>query len=257
MLFRSELLGVEALVRWNHPNQGLLLPRDFIHMAEMSRFCVPFTFEVINLVCTDIRNMTRLIGRDIPVAVNLPLFVLNDLSFPEKVLSIMTKMGIKSSNFCFELTESSIVKIPAVTLDIVTRLHMRDISFSIDDFGIQNSNLDRLKTMPFSELKLDRKFVSDVVTNATSRAITKTAIDLGHSLGMQIVAEGVEDDETYNCLRDLGCDCVQGFLVSRPVRPDCLIKWFLTTDQYRPNAYVNDLNLLGSSFSKQTKLSLA
>jgi EAL domain-containing protein (putative c-di-GMP-specific phosphodiesterase class I)/FixJ family two-component response regulator len=236
--------GIEALTRWNHPRHGLIGPDSFVHLAELSEFALPFTFTVLNRAAADLKILTDSIGYTGTVSVNLPATALTDLSLPERAVAIIDGHGIDRSRVIFELTETSLPKSVSTSLDILTRLHMRNIGLSIDDFGTGHSNLERLQETSFSELKIDKMFIQAITTKQTSLAIVDNAIRLGHNLGMKVVAEGPEDAATMEVLKALGCDIAQGYFVSKPVEIDQLKLWAMQhnhiSSMIKPHTFYSD-----------------
>lgn len=217
--------SMEALARWQHPRFGLLYPDAFISMAEHPDIALPFTYAILRQALSATRTISEAVGYAGSVSVNLPPSALQDLTFPERAVEIIDACGLSRSRIMFEVTETSIPRDLAVSLDILTRLHMRQIGLSIDDFGTGHSSMERLQDSPFQELKIDMVFVRNMLQNTSSRMIVEGAIRLGHSLDMVVVAEGAEDAETLALLQQLGCDMAQGYGVSRPLAADALCLW--------------------------------
>ena len=217
--------GMEALARWQHPSLGLLYPDAFISMAEHPDIALPFTYAILRQAVSATRMISEAVGYAGSISVNLPPSALQDLTFPERAMEIIDASGLERSRIIFEVTETSIPRDLAVSLDILTRLHMRQVGLSIDDFGTGHSSMERLQDSPFQELKIDMVFVRNMLSNTPSRMIVEGAIRLGHSLDMVVVAEGAEDLETMALLQQLGCDMVQGYGVSRPLPADALCLW--------------------------------
>ena len=217
--------SMEALARWQHPRHGLLYPDSFIALAEHPDIALPFTYAVLRQAVAATRSLSEAVGFGGSVSVNLPPSALQDLTFPERAMEIIDASGLERSRIVFEVTETSIPSDLAVSLDILTRLHMRQVGLSIDDFGTGHSSLERLQDSPFRELKIDMVFVRNMLSNNSSRLIVEGAIRLGRSLGMVVVAEGAEDAETMALLKELDCDMVQGYVFSRPLSIDALCLW--------------------------------
>jgi len=217
--------GLEALVRWDHPRHGLLYPDTFITLAEHPDIALDFTYAVLRQAVAIGKIISDSAGFTGSISINLPPAALWELTFPERVVEIIDGSGLERSRVLLEVTETSIPLDLAVSLDIQTRLHMRDVRLSIDDFGTGHSSLERLQDAPFAELKIDRVFVRHMTRNTSSRMIVEGAIRLGHSLDMVVVAEGVEDEQTQQLLARLGCDVIQGFLVARPLPLVQLLAW--------------------------------
>jgi EAL domain-containing protein (putative c-di-GMP-specific phosphodiesterase class I) len=217
--------GMEALARWQHPQLGLLYPDAFIGLAEHPDIALAFTYAVLRQAVAATRMISEATGFAGSVSVNLPPTALQELTFPEHAVEIIDASGLDRSRIVFEVTETSIPRDLAVSLDILTRLHMRQVGLSIDDFGTGHSSLERLQDSPFEELKIDMVFVRNMLSNTSSRLIVEGAIRLGRSLDMVVVAEGAEDAETMELLTRLDCDMVQGYCVSKPLPFDQLCAW--------------------------------
>ncbi len=212
----KRVLGVEALVRWQHPRRGLLPPFEFLPLAEQTDLIVPLSQWVLRRAVRQGTDWQR-IGLDLTIAVNIPAQGLTDLTLPEQIIAVLDEEGLPGSRLVLEVTETGAMKDVVSAMDILSRLRLRGIELSIDDFGTGYSSLAKLQKMPFGELKIDRSFVSDVHVNDDSRVIVQIIIDLAHNLGMKVVAEGVETEEVWDRLRSWGCDIVQGYYVCRPI----------------------------------------
>jgi diguanylate cyclase (GGDEF)-like protein/PAS domain S-box-containing protein len=216
--------GVEALVRWNHPQRGLVQPDEFIPLAEQTGLIKPLSLWVLNAALLQLRAW-RESGLNVPVAVNLSMLNLHDPQLPEIIGDLLRRHGVPAGELTVELTESHLMADPARALDIVTRLCAMGVRLAVDDFGTGYSSLAYLKRLPVSELKIDRSFVRQLVTDEDDAAIVRSTISLGHDLGLSVVAEGVEDQATWDQLRTLDCDVIQGFHVSRPVPAEQITRW--------------------------------
>ena len=218
-------IGVEALIRWQHPVYGLLFPDAFVHIAEDSELALPFTYEVARKAVSDCAAMMATMAFEGSLAINVPPSALTDPTVPERLLDILSGASFDPSRLVVEITETSIPSVQALSLDILTRLRMRGIRLSIDDFGTGHSSLERLHESPFDELKIDMMFVLGAEHDSALRLIAESAIQLGHSLGMVVAAEGVENAEALAWLTRIGCDYAQGYHISRPVALDALGQW--------------------------------
>ena len=208
--------SMEALVRWQHPTRGLLSPSEFIEFAEQTSLIRPLTLEVIELTLCQIREW-ELAGNPMKVAVNISAVSLLDNQLIPGLLHLLKKHSCEASSLQFEITESTIMHDPEQALEMLTRINELGIEISIDDFGTGYSSLAYLTNLNAQELKIDRVFVSRMTSDRASASVVGSIIALGHTLGMRVVAEGVEDEETAEQLREAGCDVGQGFLWSRPV----------------------------------------
>jgi diguanylate cyclase len=220
----GRVLGVEALVRWQHPDRGLVSPDEFIPLAERTGLIGPLTHYVLDEALRQCREW-RDAGHELSVAVNVSARRLLDLHFPDEVADLLTGHQIPAELLVIELTESTIMADPVHALDILTRLNTMGVQLSIDDFGTGYSSMAYLKHLPVHELKVDRSFVSQMLQTSSDAVIVHSTIDLGRNLGLRVVAEGVENSLTLQQLSLLGCHAVQGYHISRPVPPDDLIAW--------------------------------
>jgi diguanylate cyclase (GGDEF)-like protein/PAS domain S-box-containing protein len=220
--------GAEALVRWRHPNEGLLYPDRFIHLAETSGLMKPMTAWILNDAVRQIRKW-RDDGLLIQVAVNLSPVMLRDATVPENVAGILENWDIAPQWLKIEITESSIMADPAQAMAVLSLLRTLGVSVSIDDFGTGYSSLANLRQIPFDEIKIDKSFVTDMLTNDSDAAIVRATIDLAHNLGREVIAEGVENQETLRRLAEWGCDLAQGYFISRPIEPQKFMEWVAQT----------------------------
>jgi diguanylate cyclase (GGDEF)-like protein len=220
----GNLLGVEALVRWQHPTQGLLPPSEFIPVAEATTLIQRLTLIVIDKALTFSRHWLDR-GVRLPVAVNVSARSMLDVGFADAVAAALGRNGVPADHLSLELTESTIMHDPDRALSIMHQLRMLGVRLSVDDFGTGYSSMAYLKILPVDELKVDRSFVMSMRTSADDTMLVQSAIDLGHNLGMAVVAEGVEDEETLEALRSLGADVIQGFHLGRPMEETALRAW--------------------------------
>ena len=224
-LASGNVIGAEALVRWQHPEHGLVFPDSFIPLAEESRELIgPLTYSVIETVLQD-DIARRGSGVELNISINLSARLLSDLSLPDKVDGLLAKYQFDPNRLLLEVTESGAMEDPSLTMDILTRLRLKNIRLSLDDFGTGFSSLVQLYRMPFNEIKVDKSFVMKVSKDKEAAAIARLTVDLGHSLGLEVVAEGIEDQYTYDWLKELGCEIGQGYFISRPVDVDQFSKW--------------------------------
>ena len=221
----GKVIGAEALVRWQHPEHGLLFPDSFIPLAENNKELIgPLTYRVLETALQD-DMMCRQHGFEINLSINLSAKLLSDLTLPDKVEKLLNSYHFDPNRLLLEVTESGAMEDPSLTMDILSRLRLKNIRLSIDDFGTGFSSLVQLYRMPFNEIKVDKSFVMKAMTDKEAAAIARITIDLGHSLGLEVVAEGVDDQETYDWLKELGCEIGQGYFISRPVDIDQFSDW--------------------------------
>jgi diguanylate cyclase (GGDEF)-like protein len=234
----SALSSVEALVRWQHPTLGLLQPDEFIPLAESTAIIHALTTEVLRLALTQARKWADA-GRSFPVSVNISARSLLDSTFPAQVRELLDAYGVRPHLLCLELTETAVMTDRDLALTVLQALDSMDVSLSIDDFGTGYSSMSYLKTLPVKELKIDRSFVMGMADDRDSAVIVRSAVDLGHNLGMTVVAEGVQDGMAQSELADMGCDLVQGYQICRPIPARELELWIEThsvTDSSLPQS---------------------
>jgi diguanylate cyclase (GGDEF)-like protein/PAS domain S-box-containing protein len=212
----SSVVGVEALVRWQHPDHGMIAPDEFIELAEVSGLVRELTRQVIEESLAQVREWDSL-GIHLSVAVNLSVRNFTDADLPIWVEQSLARHGISPTRLMLEITESEIMDDVVLALGVLERLSALGIRSSIDDFGTGYSSLSYLRQLPIDEIKIDRSFVGTMAVNQSDTVIVRSIIELGHNLGHAVVAEGVEDEWTLDSLRALGCDEAQGYYFSRPV----------------------------------------
>ncbi|MEA2363926.1 MAG: diguanylate cyclase [Thermoleophilaceae bacterium] len=210
------LVGAEALVRWRHPERGLLPPVAFLALAEHSGLGRELTRCVMADALERCRHW-RAAGHDLHVAVNASVVDLLDLQFPDEVAAALTAHDVPASALMIEVTESSVMSDPVRISDVLARLGELGIGISLDDFGTGYSSLVHLRKLPVCEIKIDRSFVSGMGSMGADLAIVRATIRLAHELGLRVVAEGVEDDATWQRLADLDCEIIQGYYLARPM----------------------------------------
>ncbi|HVZ83128.1 MAG TPA: EAL domain-containing response regulator [Terracidiphilus sp.] len=214
----GEIVGVEALVRWQHPTEGLVYPDRFIQVAESSSVMFMLTYQIFDIGLKWLDSLGS--GLPICMSMNISASSLTEQDLVDRLYWACLKYRIDPKRVTLELTESSAVNHSAVALDVLSRLRIKGFSLSIDDFGTGYSTMTQLSQLPFSELKVDRSFVASMHENMDSMTIVESTINLARSLGLTTVAEGVEDGKTMHALRQLGCELAQGFLFSRPMSSD-------------------------------------
>ena len=222
----GEVVGAEALVRWQHPTRGVVFPDAFIPVAEHTGLIGPLTRYVLDAALAQARLWAD-IGRPLPVAVNLSARNLLDERLPDQVSALLTRHGVSAALLQVEVTESALITEPVRARRLLERLAKLGVRISIDDFGAGYTSLGQLKTLPVSELKIDRSFVMTMTEDARDALIVHTIIDLGHNLGLTIVAEGVETAEALSVLAEFGCDVAQGYHLARPATVDAFDTWIL------------------------------
>jgi diguanylate cyclase (GGDEF)-like protein/PAS domain S-box-containing protein len=218
------LVGVEALVRWQHPTQGLLLPEAFLPVVEQTGLITTLSDIVLELALAQTAAWLRE-GHAVQTAVNLSARYLHHLDLPTRVYDALARHHVPAHLLRLELTETALITDPTKALDILHRLHDGGVTLSIDDFGTGYSSMSYLKRLPVDELKVDGSFVGGMTTSAEDAALVRSVVDLGHNLGMHVVAEGIEDRPTTTALAELNCDVGQGYHFAHPAPASEISTW--------------------------------
>lgn len=220
------LVGLEALVRWKHPDKGVVPPAKFITFAEESGLIVPLGLWILDSACRQIVRWQDdpVLGATV-VAVNISARQLRDPAFVQDVLEILRRTGAPAQRLKLELTESMLVENIDETIAKMRQLCAAGVSFALDDFGTGFSSLSYLKQLPIDTLKIDRSFVRDILTDSNDAAIARTIVALAQSLNLEVIAEGVETEGARDMLASFGCDCHQGYLYSKPVPSESIAAW--------------------------------
>jgi diguanylate cyclase (GGDEF)-like protein len=232
----GKTIGFEALVRWRHPSRGLLFPDKFIGLVEMSELIHSFTREIISLAVSD-KKILHEKGYLQPVAINLSPRNLFNESCLQDLLLLLDQHDLKSNEIEIELTESAVMDDPDHAISLLQRFQDKNIHIAIDDFGTGYSSLAYLRRLPVSALKIDRSFVMDMVNDSQDRAIVKSTIALAHSIELNVIAEGVENDEILDLLGKMGCDTAQGYGISKPLPLEQLLEWLEDSGTIRPGLF--------------------
>ena len=223
--------SVEALVRWQHPERGLLGPYEFVHLAEHTGLIRPLTHHVLRTALEQCRQW-RDRGIDLSVAVNLSVRDLVDLDLPAAIAAELDRFGLEPRSLAIEITETMLVLDPNRTIEVLARLHEMGVRVSLDDFGTGWSSLSYLQRLPVDELKIDRSFICDLAASDTDSSIVEATVALARNLGLTTVAEGVETAETWDQLVRLGCDVAQGYFISRPLPAAELEVWLAGVERH-------------------------
>ncbi len=231
-LKHGKVLCAEALVRWEHPRHGMLGPDEFVPVAEQTGLIRPLARSVLEAAVRQC-NRWRQEGLDLAVAVNLSMRNLHDAEIVDTIRQLLSRWGIPPARLVIEITESSLMADAARAMEVLSRLQEMGVGISIDDFGTGYSSLAYLKRLPVDELKIDKSFVANMARDENDAAIVRSTIGLAHDLGLTVVAEGIEDQATWDLLVELGCDVGQGYYVSRPMPAATLGVW-LTTCGWEP-----------------------
>jgi diguanylate cyclase (GGDEF)-like protein len=231
----SDIVSVETLVRWAHPRYGAIPPDDFIHLAEQIGRIGAVTDHVLDLALARCRRWLDE-GIALSVAVNLSAHCLTEPDLVPRIRSALQRHGVPGELLTLELTEGSVVDDSVRDSTVLADLHALGLRLSMDDFGTGYSSLSQLRQLPIDEVKIDKSFVLGMSTSQGESFIARSIIELAHNLGLRVVAEGVEDELTRNALTQMGCDKLQGFLVSRPLPDDRLESWLLARTGVRSAA---------------------
>ena len=216
--------GVEALVRWQHPERGLIYPDDFITLAEKNGLMKQLTLKVLEMAlrqcelwCKEKMNLS--------MAVNISAINLQDPIFPESVAELLEKFSVPAHYIELEITETAIMTDPLRAIENIKKLNGMGLQVSIDDFGTGYSSMAYLQKLLVAKIKIDKSFVIEMDKNKHDDVIVRSTIDLGHNLGLKVIAEGVESQESWDRLKEMGCDSAQGYFMSRPIPADQFMKW--------------------------------
>jgi EAL domain-containing protein (putative c-di-GMP-specific phosphodiesterase class I) len=236
----GRLLGMEALVRWHHPRHGNVPPEEIIAIAEQTGLIRPLTLWVLNQALRQCRQWRR-DGRPFDVAVNLSIRNILDTELPADVLRLLTDLGLPASSLTFEITETAIMNDPVRTVAVLGRLRSMGVRLAIDDFGTGYSSFSHLRRLPVDEIKIDKSFVQHLATDQSDLVIVRSIVDLGRNLGLRVVAEGVEDEAAWRELAMLGCDVIQGYILTRPLAPAQLDAWLTVHGDVHPTPVSSDV----------------
>lgn len=208
--------GIEALLRWQHPEYGLLYPDRFIPMAEENGLVGAMTDWVLQAGVSELSGWRRT-GLTANLAVNLSAKLVNDIEFPDRLASLMAEMGVGNEQLTIEITETAALTQPSRTLDILTRLRVKGFGLSLDDFGTGYSSLTQLYRMPFNEIKIDKSLGLALGYDREAQTMVRSMVELAHNLGLKVCAEGIESLAALQFLERTGCDYAQGYYLARPM----------------------------------------
>jgi EAL domain-containing protein (putative c-di-GMP-specific phosphodiesterase class I) len=223
-VLKGAVIGVETLVRWQHPEDGLVFPDCFIPMAEADGLIGELTRVVLRQALQQARTWQDA-GLVLRIAVNLSMDDLADVDFANFIVAEVQAAGVPPQSMVLEVTETRLMQNLTIALDVLTRLRLKRFRLSIDDFGTGHSSLAQLRDIPFDELKIDRGFTHHAGQDARLRTIFEGCLHLANQLGMEVVAEGVEDDKDWAFLRTTGCHLAQGYFIARPMPAEALSGW--------------------------------
>lgn len=230
----DKIRDVEVLIRWQHKRHGMISPDEFISLAERTGLIKHLTRWVLNHALQQ-AVLWHKSGINIGVAVNLSTKNLLDPEFPDIIAGLLASYDLPPQHLILEITETAMMADPDLALEVLTRIAKMGVRISVDDFGTGYSSLSYLKKLPVSEIKIDKSFVLDMQRNENDAVIVYTTIELAHNLGIEAVAEGVEDEKTMRKLKSLGCDVLQGFLICKPVTAKDLAQWLESSPERNSN----------------------
>lgn len=222
---RNRVVGAEALVRWQHPERGLLFPGNFIPEIERLGLNDALGWIVAERTAADYQTICAAAGHEISISINVAVDSLRDLTFPDRLVGLLQQFGMPPERLVIEITESGLINELCSALDVLTRLRMKGVHLSVDDFGTGYSMMQQLRLVPANEIKIDRSFLQGIHGTGSDRVMVLKTIEIAHELDMYVVAEGVETSEQLAFLREHGCDVAQGYLFSRPLPLDKLQEW--------------------------------
>ncbi len=231
--------GAEALIRWAHPTRGILPPSEFLDEIVKEGLMQPMTEHVLNTAIHQIAKWHHA-GENLTVSVNVTASSLLELSLPDHIAELCVQHQVPAERLILEVTETEAMQDVTRTMDVLLRMRIRNIGVSIDDFGTGHSSLRELQRMPFSEMKIDRSFVLDMANNRDYTVIVNSIIDLGHNLGLKVVAEGVEDVRIWRMLAERNCDYAQGFYMAKPMPPEEFNRWLTSWRATSPTPEPNE-----------------
>lgn len=220
----NELIGVEALLRWTHPEHGFIAPDEFIPLAEQTGLIKLLTHWVVDTALEQLHQF-RMQGIDLTMSINISAKNLLEADLYDYLVQGLDSKSIPHECLVLEITETAMMIDPDNALQVLTRLHDSSIQVSIDDFGTGYSSLAYLKQLPVDEIKIDRSFVMDMPNNRDDAMIVTTTLSMSHNMGMKVVAEGIENQETWDQLKKMGCDIAQGYFLTKPLPAEQLLKW--------------------------------
>lgn len=226
-LVNNQIVGVEALARWDRGQEKLVMPDIFIVKAEETNLIKKITNSVVEIAFQSFQSIHQK-NPDIVLSINLSGKDLDDLELPNKINNLAKMYEVNPEKICFEITETAVMAQPKIVMEVLTCLRLKGFLLSIDDFGTGYSSLVELRKMPFNEIKVDRSFVYDLNSDKEGQIITRAIIELGHHLGLSITAEGVESMDAMQILQDYKCDVAQGYLYSQPMSLDKFLAWMGT-----------------------------
>lgn len=236
-LSNNRIIGVESLLRWNHPELGNIPPDLIVSLAEQTGLMMPLTYWIMEHALKKVAIIRK--DHDLHVSINISVFNLKDQHLLERVKSIIDNNDVPTEKIILEITESAMMSNPVNAIEILSQLDSMGFRIAVDDFGTGFSSLAYLKQLPVDELKIDKSFIINMPQNTSDDVIVRSTIELAHNLGLEVVAEGVEDENVYHKLLDYGCDTAQGFYMCKPLPADELSRW-LKKSKYTHKTSLNN-----------------
>lgn len=224
-LVTGKVKGVEALARWQHPELGVILPENFIARVEALGLISKLCWSTAEIALDEAKRFLDGSGVPLRLSINVSMMSLHDLDFPDAFLNLVTAHEFPPEKIALEITETGLISELSRTLDVLTRLRMKSFQLSVDDFGTGYAMMRQLQHVPATELKIDKSIVEKMHVNESDRVMVEKIIEMGHELGLEVVAEGVVMQEQYDLLRQKGCDGAQGFFFTRALPADELLTW--------------------------------
>jgi diguanylate cyclase (GGDEF)-like protein len=224
-LSTHQVVGVEALVRWHNKLRGPISPSIFVPLAERSGVILPFTRWTLNTACRQAKEMREALETPIKVSINIAANILQSNDVVDMVTHSQRLWDAQPGELIIEVTESAMMVDPQRSLETLERLHRHGIGLSVDDFGTGYSSLAYLKKIPLSEIKIDRSFINNIVSDSNDETIVGTVINMAHNFGLLVTGEGIEDQTTQDKLASMGCDIGQGYHIARPMAATAFINW--------------------------------
>ncbi len=243
-LATGAIVGVEALVRWQHPERGLLSPATFLPIALAAGLMRPVTEQMLALSAGQLRRW-RDEGLDLTVAVNIDAGALVDSSLPDKLEVLLAQHGLPASSLIIEITEDSFITNRQAAVDVLVKVRALGLRVSLDDYGTGYSSLSYLRDLPIDELKIDRSFVDAIESDQRTASIVASTIDLARHLGIGVVAEGIETDSVRRRLAEMGCEVGQGYLMSRPLPAEDLLGLLRSSARRSPSGAPSAISARG------------
>jgi len=231
----GEISGVEVLTRWNHPTRGVLAPMTYIPLAERLELISDLTNEILKHATSQAKAWMSQ-GLNFKIAINVSGDSFKEHDFADYVVTTVKEYGVKPDDIIVEVTESQLIQDIKSSIETLTRLRLNNIGVSIDDFGTGYATMEQLKRIPFTELKIDRMFVSEATNDSSARAILESTVDLARKLQLQTVAEGVETKEDWTLVKKVGCDFAQGYYIAKPMPANKFEAWTMNWQEFYQQA---------------------